>query len=220
VVDSNITAPHLGVMFGMYSPEVTLNQVLREETGMLDAVHKHESGLNLVFSSLSIGELSGVEIPNLRKNLETLHDKYDIVLLDSAPGLGREAVSVMQACDEIIMITTPYVPSVVDVIKCHDIAKEIGVKASGIIINMAGGKDYELSTEDVEGLVGIDVISTISYEKNVLKSSSKNKLAVLEHPESKLTRQYIGLAAKLVGENYETRSNRWKRFRSIVNRFR
>ena len=144
--------------------------------------------------------------------------KADIVLLDSAPGLGIEAMSTMKASDEILYVMTPFVPSMMDIIKCNAVANELGLKPLGVVMNMTGEGRYELSTDEVEQLVELPVISTIPRDKNVLRSLAA-KLPVIDfNPNTPSSQEIIRLAASIIGEEYNPRGRLSRFFRGLFRR--
>ncbi len=199
IVDCNITTSHLGYHFDFFYYPKTLNQVLREEISLEEASYYHESGVRIVPASLSIEELAGVDISKL-KNLN--FDDSEIVLLDSAPGLGREAMSVLNACNEVIFVTLPFMNAVSDVIKCSRIVKYLGINPLGIVLNMWRKDCYELDEKDVEELTGIKVIAKIPFDLEVQKSLIYRIPTVLYNPFSPASLEINKLAAWLVGEKY------------------
>ena len=203
IVDCNISTSHLALYLGMYYCPITLNQVLKGEAKIEDAMYEyHVSGLRVIPASLSLGDLKGADIAKLKHSLKTLFGKADIVLLDSAPGLGREAMGVLQAADEVIFINTPFVPSTMDIMKCHQIVNEMGVKPLGVVLNMVGKEKYELEPKEVEQIAEIPVISTIPMDKNVLKSLALKIPVCLFTPNSPASIEMKRLAAKLIGKEY------------------
>ncbi len=203
IVDCNITTSHLGLYLGMYYTPVTLNKVLLGEEEMGSAMYDHFTGMKVVPASLALKDLQGVDIFNLKDTIKNLFGKTDIVILDSAPGLGREAVSVLRACDEVLLITTPYVPSVMDIIKLNEVINDLGIKPLGVVLNMKSKEKYELKSGEVEGLVELPVISSIPLDKNVQRSLALKTPVVTFMPNSPASKQITSLAARLIGENYE-----------------
>ena len=120
----------------MYYCPTTLNKVLRNEASIEEAIYHHFSGAKIIPASLSLRDLEGVDITQIKDVIKKLFDKTDIIILDASPGLGREAVSAIRASDEIIFVTTPFVPSVMDIIRCQEIANEVGAKPIGIVLNI------------------------------------------------------------------------------------
>jgi cell division ATPase MinD len=204
IIDCNISTSHLGLYLGMYYTPVTLNQVLTGHAKIDDAIYQyHISGLRVIPASLSFSDLKGVDIAKLKNAIKKLFGKADIILLDAAPGLGREAMATVRASEEVIFVNTPFVPSTMDIIKCHQVANEMNVKPLGVILNMVGKEKYELTSKEVEELIELPVISNIPMDKNVLRSLALKMPVVLFSPNSPSSREFVRLAAKLLGEKYE-----------------
>jgi septum site-determining protein MinD len=203
IVDCNITTSHLGLYFGMYYYPVTLNQVLKGEAKIDSAIYNHFSGLKLIPASLSVEDLEGVDISKLKRSLKKLLGKTDFILLDSAPGLGREAMATFNACDEIIYVTTPYVPSISDVIRCKRVAEDVNVKEIGVVLNMTRNEKHELTKEDVEKLIELPVIASIPYDRKVLESLSMKIPIVVLESNSKISKEFVRLAGVLLGKEYK-----------------
>ncbi len=203
IVDCNITTSHLSLYLGMYYSPVTLNQVLTGKAKIHEAIYDyHVPGLRVIPASLSLKDLRGVDVSRLKKTIKKLSGEADIVLLDSAPGLGREAMATMRASDEVLFISTPFVPSTMDIIKSHQVALEVGVKPIGIMLNMVGKERYELSVEEVEQLAELPVTISVPMDKNVLRSLALKTPVVLFDPSAPASRQFFELSGKLVGEKY------------------
>ncbi len=205
IIDTNISTSHLGLYLGMYYCPVTLNQVLKEEVKIHEALYDyHISGLRVIPASLSYNDMKGVDIAKLKHVIKELFGKTDIILLDSAPGLGRDAMATLQASDEVIFINTPFVPSTMDIIKCHQVANDIGTKALGVVLNMVGKEKYELSQQEIEQLVELPIISKIPMDKNILKSLALKVPVVLYNENSPSGKEFKKLAGKLLGIEYKS----------------
>ncbi|MFH0928967.1 MAG: cell division ATPase MinD [Candidatus Aenigmatarchaeota archaeon] len=199
VVDCNLTTSHLSLSLGMYYCPVTLNHLLRGETSLKDAIYTHPSGMKIIPASIRLGELEGVDTKKLKGVIKSLHKKADIILLDSSPGLGNEALSAIDASDEIVFVTNPNIPAVTDVIKCKEIIKGLGKKPLGVVMNMVSRKSYELSKKEVEILTELPVIASIPHDKNVHISLAKRTPLVLHKPRSPASRELTRLAGHLIG---------------------
>jgi septum site-determining protein MinD len=206
IVDCNVTASHLGLYLGMYYYPVSLNHVLSGEARIDKAIYNYSiPGLRIIPASLSLNDLKGVDVAELKKHIKELFGTADIILLDGAPGFGREVMAAIQASDEVLFITTPYVPTLIDTIKCFNAASDIGAKPLGIVLNMYDGRRHELLPGEIEQMVELPVISQIPRDKNVPRSLAA-KIPVVEYsPRSKASREMLRLAAHLVGEPYKQR---------------
>lgn len=214
LVDCNLTTSHLGLHLGMYDHATTLNHVLKGEASVDDVAVKHHTGMNIIPASVSINELKGVDITKLIDVVKDISNKSDMVFLDSSPGLGREAVSAMKACDEILYVTNPHIPSVIDIIRCQEIASEIGKNPMGIALNMVN-KESHMEKSDIERLTDLPVISSIPYDKSVFKSLDLKQPVIVSQPNSKASEEILKLAYSMVGKEY-----RPKKFSRLLRLFR
>jgi cell division ATPase MinD len=202
IVDCNLTSSHLGIYLGMYYCPLTINKVLRDEAKIEDAIHEYFSGMYVVPASLSIADLDGVDITLIKDSVAKLAEKCDIIFLDIAPGLGREAIAALKACNEVLFVTTPYVGSVMDIVRNQEVIKEIGVKPIGIILNMVTGEKYEMTAREIEELTKLPVLASLPYDKNVNKSIGLKAPVVLLNPYAKVSKELVKLGGALVGESY------------------
>ena len=203
LVDCNVTTSHLGLYLGMYYCPITLNKVLRGEFNIEEAVNEHYSGMKVVAASLSTSDLERVDITKLRNSIRGLFNKNDIILLDSSPGLGIEGIAAMKASDEILYVTNPFIPSVLDIVRCQEVANELDVKPLGIVVNMVNKSKYEMTKDEIEELTKIPVISSIPFDKNVHKSLTLKMPVVMLNPHGAASRELYSLASRLIGKTYE-----------------
>ena len=216
VVDCNITTSHLGLYLGMYYCPITLNKVLRGESDIEEAVYDHFTGMKVVPASLSVSELEGVDVTLLRESLKPLEEKNDIILLDGSPGMGREAMACLKACDEVLYVTAPYVPSIIDIVKYQEVVNGLNLKPVGIVLNAVDKARYEMSTKEIEELARLPVLASIPYDKNIKKALSLKMPVVVLNKNSPASKEMIKFAARLVGEQYQVESS----FSRIMERLR
>jgi len=206
LVDCNVTTSHVGLYLGMYYCPITLNKVLRGEYTAEEAVQTHHTGLKVIPASLSLSDLDGIDVTEIRNSIKSLFDKNDIILLDGGPGLGREAVATLRASDELLYVTNPYIPFAMDIVRNQEIANEIGVKPLGIVLNMVHGKKYEMNQKEVEELTRLPVIAKIPFDHSVHKSLALKTPVVTYKPYSPASREFIKLASHITGETYQFES--------------
>jgi septum site-determining protein MinD len=200
IVDCNLTTSHLSLSLGMYYCPITINNILKGEKTIFDAMYDHPTGMKIVPCSIHLRELEGVDITKLKEIIKDLKGKVDIVLLDASPGLGREAYSAIHASEEIIFVTNPNIPAATDIIKCKEIIKEFNKNPIGIVLNMVSRKDYELTKKEVEMLTELPVIASISHDKNIHKSLASRMPVVMFKPRSRSSKELTKLAGWLIGE--------------------
>ncbi len=200
IVDCNVTTSHVGFYFGLQYYPITLNHVLRGESEIESAIYAHPCGIKIIPASLSLEELKGVNIDLLKDCIKNL--KKDFILLDSAPGFGREALSVLKSCNEVLFVTIPFMNAVTDVCKALNLLEILNLKPLGVVVNMVRNKSYELRKEEIEALTGLKVLAEIPYDPFIELSLAKSKPSLLFNPYSPSSRSFYLLASQIVGESF------------------
>ncbi len=204
VVDCNITTSHLGMHLGMDNFPVTLNHILKGKADITDAIYRHSSGLKILPSSMSLKDMNGVDVFLLKSVINRIFKKHygkiDFLLLDCAPGLGREAMSAFRASKEIIFVTTPLLPSVADVIRCKHAVNDINLNQLGTVLNMVRGKSIELSAKDVERITNTSVLASLPMDDNHIKGIAIGTPITVLNSRSKLSRGIKKLAKTVIME--------------------
>ena len=203
LIDCNITTPHLGLYMGIHNHSITLNDLVKEESDVSEAVYTHPSGAKIIPSSLSLKDLDGLDMTKLKTIIDRIKKEYsdtDFIILDCAPGFGREAIAGMRSCDEVIYVTTPYFPVVVDIVKCVRIADDLDLKNIGLLVNMKKNNKHELTISEIENITELPVIASISLHNDIFKSLHNRIPISVAKPYSKISRQFSEIAAYLTDE--------------------
>jgi len=212
LVDFNFTTPHLITELGII-PSVTLNNLLRGEADIKNALYPCFN-IFILPSSLNLADLTGFDISNLKPKIKELLNDFEIVLLDSAPGFGREALSAMQASDEIILVVNPTLTAIVDIMKCKELAVKLGVNPLGIVVNKFRDKSFELRPEEISNLTELPLLAVIKESEDFLKSEAARKPLVF-YKRNK-GEEFFKLAHRLTGIEYK-RPGFLKRLKSKIS---
>ncbi|MBI2578549.1 MAG: P-loop NTPase [Candidatus Aenigmarchaeota archaeon] len=219
VVDANLTTPNLGLHLGVPLYPTTLHDVLKGTADIKDAIYRHESGLKVIPAGISLRDLRGVDAHDLPEAVMDLLGSAEIVLIDSAAGLGKEALSAIEASDEIIIVTTPDLPSVTDALKTMKLAEQVGTRVTGVVINRVTKMRHEMTTQQVSNMLdGPEILAEIPEDINVHRAVASRQPVVHHVPHSHASRSIKGLAATLVGEPSLTKDPWYKRFLSFMYR--
>ncbi len=198
-VDGNITAPNLGLYLDIVRPPVTLHDVLKNQISITQSIYVHKTGLHVIPGSL--GTVEQVNLENLREEIRKVSNRYDFVLIDSAPGLNEEVLAVVNTSDNLLIVTNPSFPTVTTTFKSIKLAKERWVPITGIVLNRVQGK-YELGERDVADALDISNLAVIPEDINVAKAVSQGMTVVDYSPKSPASKEFIKLAADLSGGEY------------------
>lgn len=201
VVDANLTTPNVGLHLGAPIVPISLNHVLLGKAKITDAVYEHDSGTKIIPSSLSIRELKTIQHERLKEVTKRLKKMTDLVILDSAAGLGEEAVAAFEACDEVILVTNPEIPAVTDALKASKLAEQLGKEVRGVIVTRVRGDKTEMPIPNIRDMLELPILGVIPEDRNVPKSVLMKNALVYTHPKSRASRAYRKLAAKIIGKN-------------------
>jgi septum site-determining protein MinD len=182
--------------------------VLKKEASIYQAIYAHESGLRILPSISTVDDLKRLKYDKLKEVLRLLEQEADIIIMDSATGLERGAISALEACDETLIITNPELSAVLDSQKTIQVAHELGKTILGVVVNKYGEHNHEMKISDVEKLLDLPVIGVIPYDNNVKKALKLKHPVTHTHPKSKASRSYEEIAGLLLGKKYFEMTNK------------
>lgn len=203
VIDCNVTTSHLGMHFGIYFHPLTLNQVLKNEVSIEKAIYNHFTGVQVIPASLNLADLVGVDISMLKDKLGDYFSTEDFVFLDVAPGFGKEALAAISACREALIVTTPDVPAITDVMRGLGVLEELKVKPIGLVLNKVIGKKFELDEKEITKLVDLPILAKIPFDYKIRESLAAKLPLIVYDENSKASIGFFKLASVLTGEVYK-----------------
>jgi MinD-like ATPase involved in chromosome partitioning or flagellar assembly len=213
VVDGDIKNPNIGLYLGIYRYPATINDVLKGNAELNDAKCKHYTGISIIPASLSF---TSPEV-GLSKLKNIFSEMSGHVLLDFAPGLGRDALSLLELCDKSLIVTNPNIPSVASTLRLANIIESQNKHILGVVINMTG-RSYEISREAIETICPGKAIWEIPEDENVRKSAMMKTPLLDYRPYSRASIKFMEVAANLTGQGYEEPG--FSRLRDILSIFR
>ncbi|MBS3092702.1 cell division ATPase MinD [Candidatus Pacearchaeota archaeon] len=213
LVDANLTTPNVGLHLGAPVVPVTLNHVLSGKADLVDAIYEHESGAKVIPASLSIKDLESADTKRLKNFAKDLRKVSDIVIFDSAAGLGSEAISALELADDIIIVTNPNMPAVTDALKTAKVAENIGKSVKGVIIARVTGSKNEMSLASIKEMLELPILGIVPEDDKIQESLSLRNAVIHTHPRSKSAKSYNQIAAKIIGRKVSAETESlWGRF--------
>lgn len=146
--------------------------------------------VNLVSGELKLGELaSGEVVAEVRKNSEKINKKMkaDIILIDSAAGVGCPVIASLVGTDYIVGVTEPTPSALHDLKRVLYLANHFQIK-HGIVINKFDlERSFCSKIEEFAKENKIPIIGRIPYRKDFVNAMIKMKPVVEINPEYKKT---------------------------------
>ncbi len=155
---------------------LTCNKIAKAINPAEKNIGKIEFGSNeisLMTGVLNINQEEATPVVNeLMKEMNNIRDKYDYVIIDTAPGIHCNVISVLSEADYAIAVTEPTKLGIHDVSLILKLFEELKLK-SGILINKSGiadDKEIELLAENFNSRI----LARIPYSKEIQIAYSKS----------------------------------------------
>jgi len=200
LVDVNLTTPNVGLHLGAPVVPVTFNHVLSGKADLVDSIYEHESGVKVIPASLSIKELKQLNDRDLLATAKDLRHISDTVIFDSAAGLGSETMTALSIADDVIIVTNPEMPAVTDALKTAKVAEEMKKNVLGVIVTKVENRKFEMSLESIEEMLELPILGIVPRDDHVQVALSMRNAVFLTHPNSRASRAYLEIAAKVLGK--------------------
>ncbi|MEK6758134.1 MAG: cell division ATPase MinD, partial [Nanoarchaeota archaeon] len=195
VIDANLSTPNVGIHLGSPEVPINLNHVLLEKVDAFEAAYEHDSGMKIMPASLSIKEFRKSKPEKLKDFKREFKKIADIILVDSAAGLGNEAMCAIDMADELIIVTNPEMPAITDALKTIKIIEQMKKKTSGVIVTRVKKNDIEMQPETVREMLEVPILGMVPEDIMVSKSLGMKDAVVHTHPKSNSARAYKEIAA-------------------------
>ncbi len=214
IIDANLSTPNVGLHLNSLEFPINLNHVLLKKAKPLNAVYEHKSGLKILPASISVKELGRIAPEKLVDFKKEFQKIADYIIVDSAAGIGHEAVSALKMADEIIIITNPEMPAITDALKTIKFAEQINKPVRGVIMTRVRKDKIEIQPDSVKEILETPILGMIPEDNSVRESINLKDAVVHTHPYSKPARAYKEIAAQIVNVEYNSDKDRpsfWKR---------
>lgn len=201
-LDANFANPDLGIHLGIPNMEKNLHTALKGNHSIKDGIYRHPSGLKVIPGSISYSEARKAQRQNLINLIYDLFGTAEAVIIDSTPGMGNDARTVIQACDKVIIVTTPDLVSVSGSLKMVNLAKELGRPVLGIIVNKLRNEQYEMSIPNIQDFLKKPVIGVIPDDHPIRQSLYTRNPSLMTDPSTPSSISFKKIAGELIGEKY------------------
>jgi pilus assembly protein CpaE len=204
LVDLDLAFGDVAVMLGLL-PLRTLTDAV-SMAGDLDAagaaalVTPHSSGLHVILAPAEPRGAEDVSAELVSRLLPLLTDLYDVVLVDTPPAFTEDVLAALDASDEVVLVTTPEVPSIKNLKLTLQTLDLIGYPADRrrIVLNRADPQ-LGIGAADVTAMIGVDVQIEVPADRAVPISINHGVPIVLEQPKHPISRALRQLAAAVRG---------------------
>lgn len=219
LVDLDLAFGDVAIALGL-RPEHHLGEALvlgdsLDVAALAGLVCHHESGLAVLVPPNDPGESERIPSAFVSKVLGLLRTQYDYVLIDTPPQLDDRTLTVLEASDQVLMLTTLDIASLKNLRICLDTLRlvDFDMKTAAVVLNRADAS-VGLDPADVEKSVKAKVIAHIPSSRDVPAATNRGLAIVAENPRHPVSQAISALVKTHIAPEETVRSTR----RSLFSR--
>jgi septum site-determining protein MinD len=198
LLDADITMANLGFMLGLEGQKTTLHEVLAGEARISKAIYDGPQGVRVVPSGISLNGIQRAKLERFRKVVAELARKSKFLLIDSPPGLDRDAIMALTLAHEVVLVATPDIAALSNALKTKIVAERLGVKLTGVIVTRATGRHVDIPGDEIASTLELPVLATIPEDPELRRSAAFGEPVVTYRSRSPAAREFRKLAAALM----------------------
>jgi pilus assembly protein CpaE len=228
LADVDLWYGDIGVMLNVNSEKSLFDICTGNEVdlfGLAKAVVPHSLGLSLLLRPSDPRQVDQVNCATVARTLKTYCALYDFVLADTGPTLDDINIQVLEAADQILLVTTPELPSIHNCARFLELAKTLGYfDKVRLVVNRANSGVDVAALQQTLGLPMFGRI--VSSGKLVVEAANRGTSVFALDPDehNQFTQDVVALTEHLVGEArhqperfalppvHASRRLRWPRF--------
>lgn len=169
--------------------------------GALDGLlTRHESGL-MVLAAPSLPDAHDRVTPTLvTRMIRTLKEKFDYVVIDTAPAFDEQTLTALDETDEIVMVATLDVPTLKNVKVALETLDMLGVAPDRrhLLLNRADDA-VGIGAEKVEAILNMPIAVQMATSIDIAAATNAGRPIVLSSPDHPSSRAVRALAGTLSG---------------------
>ncbi|HMO02178.1 MAG TPA: septum site-determining protein MinD [Oligoflexia bacterium] len=205
VVDADIGLRNLDVILGLENRIVfNLVDVAKQICKPSQALIKSKKSNNLFLLPASqTDDKDVVTEDEVRSVLDQFRREFHFILVDSPAGIEQGFRNACAGADKALVITTPEIPAIRDADRVIGLLSAKSVEPRLIInridFDMVRRGDM-LSVEDVQDILGIELLGVIERDENVIVAANNGE-PVAYNPKSKAGQAFSRIAGRMCGED-------------------
>jgi len=204
-------------VFAGINPSVTVLDVLDGNVGISDALIDGPAGLKVLCGASGISRIASLDsrqLDRLAGQMCRLAAKFDIIILDTGAGIGREVLSLLSLADEVLVVATPNLASNLDAYGVIKAAHEAQIGANfGVLANQATTEaEANVVRERLVNCaaqflkLSIRDLGWLPRAPRIESANQSRRSVLLSSPNSEVTRRFRSLAAAFLPDGLRSES--------------
>jgi len=207
LMDADLALANVDVLLGL-TPRQTLEDVINGECDLADVLLEGPGGIRIVPAASGaqvMVQLSAAQHSGLIQAFSTISEDLDVLIIDTADGIGDAVVSFVRAAQEAIVVVCDEPTSIADAYALIKLLnREHGISRFRILANMVYtpqegrnlfGKLTRISEQFLD--VSLHYLGAVPYDESVRKAVQKQKAVFEAFPRSKSALAFKTIAQKI-----------------------
>ncbi len=210
VLDADLGLANIDVVFGL-APGKNMNAFFAEEMSLDEIMIKGPSGIRILPAGSGVQRftrLNARQKMRLLEALDSMHNEFDIVLIDNEAGISENVTYFNTAAQEILVVTTPEPTAITDAYALMKLLSgQYHEKHFNLIVNCVRSSEEGLDVFKKLTMVAdryldiaIDYLGCIPIDRQMVDAIRKQEVIVDLFPNSKISQAFDFLARVIVDE--------------------
>lgn len=208
LLDADFGLANVDVLLGL-EPKRTLSEVMAGECDLRDVLLTGPGGIKIVPASSGNQDLVSMtpqQHAGLIQAFSDLGDNLDVLVIDTAAGIGDSVTSFVRAAQEVILVVCDEPTSITDAYALVKLLnKQFGMTRFRVLANMAHGPQEGRNlfnklvnvTERFLDDVALQYLGAIPYDEMVRKAIQRQRPVYEAYPRSKASLAFKAVAQKV-----------------------
>ncbi len=207
LLDADLGLANVDVMLGL-TPKRTLADVIAGECELRDVLLPGPMGIQIVPAASGtqcMVNLTSLQHAGLIQAFSEIGENIDVLVVDTAAGIGDAVVSFVRAAQEVLLVVTDEPTSITDAYALIKLLnRDYGVNRFRVLANMAhnpqeGRNLFAKLTKVTDRFldVALQYVGAIPYDESVRKAVQKQRAVYEAYPRSKCSLALKSIAQKV-----------------------
>lgn len=227
LIDGDLGLANVHIMFGL-EPAHSFADLLKGEKELKEILVKGPGGIHILPASSGISELADMNADQqmmILNQLEHLEDRYDVILIDTAAGIGSNVLHFAAAAQYVLVVVTPEPTSLADSYAVIKVLKQkYNVNRFQLLVNWAREqksalKVYQTLSDIADNFIDVvlDYVGYIPNDEAVHRAITRQKPFVESSPSAPASVHLHRIAQTLLAKRgnarpYDNAPVFWNRF--------
>ncbi|MFO7839460.1 MAG: MinD/ParA family protein [Desulfosalsimonadaceae bacterium] len=207
VIDADLGLANIDLYFGL-SPKFNLNHFFGGEKSLKEILVSAPEGIQVLPAGSGVQRYTNLEASqklSLMEGLDLLHDRFDVVLIDTEAGISENVTYFNVAAQEILVVTTPEPTAISDAYALMKLlSTRFDEKRFQLIVNSVSSENEALDVYHKLILVSsrfidisIDFLGAIPLDKRFTDSVRRQQTLVELYPKAKSSLAFENLVENM-----------------------